>query len=198
MTIHYLPFAFMLLLLATPFMANADAPSAAPSPSATISDVRLQDLKSYTYAFVSTQTTLNKLQDSIAQLMPRVEAAMDSGALRIMGPCVFTYHGASEDRNKPFTLDIGMIIKDGTTAPDGFQLIKVPSPHCATVIFTGPASQLPQAYGKLYGELGRRGLQPTDVSREVYLYWESLDSTNNVIQLQAELSPSPLSPSPGM
>jgi predicted transcriptional regulator YdeE len=198
MTIQHLLFTLMLVLLTTPFMVRADSPSAAPSPSATISDVRYQDLKPYTYAFVSTQTTLNKLQDAIAQLMPRIDAAMDSGALRIMGPCVFTYHGASEDRNKPFTLDIGMIVKDGSTAPDGFQLIKVPAPHCATVIFTGPASQLPQAYGKLYGELGRRGLQPTDVSREVSFYWESLDSTNNVIQIQAELAPSPLSPSPGM
>ena len=46
------------------------------------------------------------------------------------------------------------------------------------------------AYGKLYGEIARRGLQPTDVSREVYLYWEDQGSDNNVIQIQADLGPS--------
>jgi effector-binding domain-containing protein len=188
-TIQYFLFALMFLLLATPSMVRADPSPATPPPAGTVSDVRVQDLKSYTYAYVSTQTTLNKLQDAIAQLMPRIDAAVDSGALRPMGPCVFTYHGASADRDKQFTLDIGMIVKDGSTKPDGIQLIKVAPPHCATVIFTGPGSQLPQAYGKLYGEIGRRGLQPTDICREVYFYWESLDSVNNVIQVQADLSP---------
>jgi hypothetical protein len=52
-------------------------------------------------------------------------------------------------------------------------------------------TQLSAAYGKLYGEIARRGLQPTDVSREVYLYWEGRESDNNLIQIQADLTPSP-------
>jgi predicted transcriptional regulator YdeE len=152
-------------------------------------DVRVQTLKPYTYAFVSTQTTLNKIQDAIAQLMPTLDAAIDAGKLRVMGPAIFTYHGASEDRNKPFTLYIGVRVKDGNPAPDGIQVIKVGPVHCASVVYCGPTSQLPAAYGKLYGEIGRRGLQPTDVSREVYLYWESQDSQNNLIQIQADLAP---------
>ena len=106
-----------------------------------------------------------------------------------MGPYVFTYHGASSDPNKQFTLDIGVIVKDGNAKPDGIQLIKVGPLHCATVVYSGPAAQLPQAYGKLYGEIGRRSLQPTDICREVYLYWEGPNSVNNLIQLQADLSP---------
>ena len=93
------------------------------------------------------------------------------------------------DPNKPFTLDIGVIVKDGNPKPDGIQLNKVGPLHCASVLYTGPIAQIAQAYGKLYGELGRRGLQPTDVSREVYLYWEGPDSVNNVIQVQADLPP---------
>jgi DNA gyrase inhibitor GyrI len=184
MLTRYLLSAMVLTGMTFQSKAQAD-----PQASATVGDVRLQDLKAFTYAFVSTQTSLNKLQDAIAQLLPRIDAAVDSGALRPMGPVVFTYHGASQDPNKPFTLDIGIIVKDGNAKPDGIQLTKVQPPHCATVVYTGPAAQLGQAYGKLYGEIGRRGLQPTDVCREVYFYWEGPDSVNNVIQVQADLSP---------
>src|ERR1700677_2996079 len=101
----------------------------------TVADVRIQSLKPYTYAFVSTQTTINKLQDAIARLMPALEAAIDAGKLPVVGPGVFTYHGASEDRDKTFTLDIGVMVKDGTVAPEGIQVTTVGPLHCATLIY---------------------------------------------------------------
>src|SRR5271170_3331338 len=158
MLTRYLFSVMVLIGMTFQSKAQADAPAPAPQPSATVADVRIQDLKAYPHAYVSTQTSMNKLQDAIAQLMPRIDAGIDSGALRPTGPYVFTYHGASQDPNKPFTLDIGVIVKDSNAKPNGIQLIKVQPPHCATVVYTGPAAQLGQAYGKLYGELGRRGL----------------------------------------
>jgi len=168
--------------------ARADSPDTRPS-AGTIGDVRIQTLKPYSYAFVSTHATLNTLQKAIAELMPKLDAAQDAGKLRVMGPVIFTYHGASADPDKEFTLDIGLMVKDGTTAPDGIQLINVGASTCATILYTGDASRLGEAYGKLYGEIGRRGLQPSDISREVYYYWESADSPNNLIGVQAELNP---------
>jgi DNA gyrase inhibitor GyrI len=186
MLTRYFLSAMVLLAMATQSKTKADAP---PPATPTTNDVRVQNLKSFTYAYVSTQTSLNKLQDAIAQLMPKIDAAVDSGALRVMGPMVFTYHGASSDPTKQFTLDIGIIVKTGNAKPDGIEVTQVAAPYCATVVYTGPATQLPQAYGKLYAEIGKRGLQPTDICREVYLYWEDVNSTNNIIQVQADLSP---------
>jgi DNA gyrase inhibitor GyrI len=183
-------FSAAILAVILQCAVQADPPlAAAPAPTS-ISDVRVQNLKGYTYAFVSTQTSLNKLQDAIAKLIPKIDAAVDSGALRVMGPYIFTYHGATTDPNKQFTLDIGVMVKDENPKPDGIEQIKIGPLHCATVIYTGAAGQLPKAYEKLYGDIGRRGLQPTDVCREVYFYWEGPDSINNVIQVQADLSPS--------
>jgi effector-binding domain-containing protein len=182
-----LAISFGLVFLGWQLTALADPNTM--SPSAGGNDVRIQSLESYTYAYISTQTTLNTLQNAIGQLLPQIDAAVDAGKLRPRGPYVFTYHGATGERDKTFTLDIGVIVKDGTTAPDGIQIIKVGPLHCATLICAGGISQLPQAYGKLYGEIGRRGLQATDVSREVYFYWEDENSQNNLIQIQAELAP---------
>jgi effector-binding domain-containing protein len=179
---------YLVIALVLGWQLSVFGDATSPAGSNT-DDMRVQTLKPYTYAFVSTQTTLNKIQDAISQLMPVMDAAIDAGKLRVLGPFIFTYHGASEDRDKTFTLDIGVIVKDGNPAPDGIQVVKVGPLHCATVIYRGPTSGLSQAYGKLYGEIGRRGLQPTDVSREVYLYWEAQDSENNLIQIQADLAP---------
>lgn len=186
MKTKYPLFALAFLAIICQSKTHADAPAPA---SPTVSDLRMQNLKGYTYAFVSGQTSLAKIQDAIALLMPKVDAAVDSGALRPVGPYVFTYHGASADPNKQFTLDIGVIVKDPAAKPAGIQIAKIAPLYCASVIFTGPPTQLGQAYGKLYGELARRGLQPTDISREFYLYWEGPDSMNNIIQVQADLTP---------
>jgi effector-binding domain-containing protein len=199
MNLTHWSLALMSLVLMLGVDGRADSmPDTRPS-AVTLGDVRIQTLKPYSYAFVSTQTTLNKILDAVDALMPKIDAAIDAGKLRAIGPVVFTYHGATEDRDKTFTLDIGVIVKDGTPKPDGIEIITVGPSSCATVIYAGPISQIGQAYGKLfgqasgklYGEIGRRGLQPTDVSREVYLYWEGAESANNLIQVQAELSPSP-------
>jgi effector-binding domain-containing protein len=182
--------ALVVLVLMFGVEGRAD-PTPDTRPSAgTLGDVRIQTLKPYTYAYVSTQTTLNKILDAVDALMPKIDAAIDAGKLRAIGPVVFTYHGATGEPDKTFTLDIGVIVKDGTPKPDGIQMITVGPSSCATVIYAGPVSRIGQAYGKLYGEIGRRGLQPADVSREAYLYWEGRESANNLIQLQAELSPS--------
>ncbi|MGD0768497.1 MAG: GyrI-like domain-containing protein [Tepidisphaeraceae bacterium] len=190
MNLAHFSLALVVLVLALGVEGRGDStPSTRPSPG-TLGDVRIQTLRPYSYAFVSTQTNFNKLRDTIDAQMPKLDAAIDAGKLRPMGPVVFTYHGATVDPNKEFTLDIGVIVEDGRPKPDGFQMITVGSSSCATVIYAGDISQLGQAWGKLYGEIGRRGLQPTNVCREVYLYWEGRESANNLIQLQAELSPS--------
>ena len=182
--------ALAALVLTLGAVGRADSgPDTRPS-AGTLGNVRIQTLKPYTYAFVSTQTTLNKVANAVGTLMPTIDAAIDAGKLRTVGPVVLTYHGATGEPDKQFTLDVGVIVKDGTPKPDGIQMTTVGPASCATVIYAGQMSQIGQAYGKLYGEIGRRGLQPTDVCREAYLYWEGLESANNLIQLQAELSPS--------
>jgi DNA gyrase inhibitor GyrI len=186
--------SFALLGLAICFhssLALADpTPTTAPSQAdAVMGDVRVQTLKGYTYAFVSTRTTLRNLRQAIDATMPTLDKAIDAGKLRPDGSVVFTYHGATGDPDQEFTLDIGVMVKAGSKAPDGFQLAQVPARTCATLLFSGSAQQLPPAYGKLYGDIEQKGLQPTDVCREVYLYWEGRASVNNILLLEADLAP---------
>jgi predicted transcriptional regulator YdeE len=169
--------------------ARGDAAPGAPS-SSTVGDVRVQTLKGYTYTYLSTKTSLRKIKEAIGQMMPKLVGAIDAGKIHPTGNVIFTYHGVTGDQDKPFTLDIGIVTKDGATNPDGFTTDKVGSEQCATVIYSGPVDGIGQAYGKLFAQLGQKGLQATDVTREMYLYWEDDGSENNIIQVQAVLSAS--------
>jgi predicted transcriptional regulator YdeE len=190
MTSKSIRWVLLALALAWTDIAQAADPPAATQPAeASMSDVRVQSFKPYTYVFVSTETTLNSLQSAINVLIPKVDAAIESGQLRPSGPVIFTYHGASEDRNKKFMLEVGAMVKDGTAPPAGFRVITVPATQCATTLYSGPVQGMQAAFGKVYGEIARRGLQPSDVFREAYLYWEDPDSANNVVQIRVELAP---------
>jgi effector-binding domain-containing protein len=169
------------------FAVMGDA-APATQPDFSIGDVKVQTLKGYSYAYMSTQTTLNKIKDAVAELIPKLDAAIDSGALRPEGPVIFTFHGVTGQPDKPFTLDVGIVIKDKGTKPDGFTVVNVGAEQCATVLYTGPIENIGPAYGKLFGQIAQKGLQASDVTREVYLYWEGDQSENNIVQVQAVLS----------
>ena len=168
---------------------HADPPTLGTPGATTIGEVRVQNFQAYSYAYVSGPTTIAKIQDAIALLMPKLDAAQDSGAIRPLGPVVFTYHNATMDPNTPITLDIGVIIKDTANKPAGIQFAKVGPLHCATLLFCGPIAGIGDAYQKLFTEIAKRGLKPTAITREVYLYWEGADSANNLVQIQADLQP---------
>jgi effector-binding domain-containing protein len=162
------------------------APGAADSSTST--EMRVQTFKPYNYTYVSTKTSLKKLKEAIGELTPKLTAAIESGKIHPTGGAIFTYHGMTGDPTKEFTLDFGIMTKDGDAAPEGFTTDKVGAEQCASVIYSGPLNGLKQAYGKLFGEIGQNGLQATDITREVYLYWEDEGSENNVVQIRAALS----------
>ena len=51
---------------------------------------------------------------------------------------------------------------------------------CATILYTGPVNEQSKAYEKLIPAITAAGLKPTGEEREMCLYWEGLESSNNV------------------
>ena len=82
-------FALPVLVLIWQSAAQAGPASTAPQASAVVSETQLQDLKSYTYAFVTTQTSMNKVKDAAAALVPKIDAAIDSGLAAHRAGCLY-------------------------------------------------------------------------------------------------------------
>jgi effector-binding domain-containing protein len=89
------------------------------------------------------------------------------------------------DRSQPFTLDIGFIVSRETVGFEQFKVRQENTFRCATVLFSGPISSIPQAYDKLMSAVSAAELKPTMTFREINLFWEGPESPNNVIQIQA-------------
>ena len=64
-----------------------------------------------------------------------------------------------------------------------FKVRELPKFKCATILYTGPGPRIGEAWVKLYKAIGDKGLTPTDEERELYLYWEGVDSPNNIVQV---------------
>ena len=88
----------------------------------------------------------------------------------------------------PFTLDIGFPVADKVTAPENLKVRKLESPKSATVLYSGKLTDIGEVYRDLYGTLlTSADMKPTSESREHYLYWEGVDSPNNVVMIQVVL-----------
>ena len=177
----HLAAASLALLLVVPSLLKA-ADEKPPEADNSISAVKRQTLKGFTYFYKSSETNIDGIRETVEKLIPDLHKALAEGNVAVRGPLVFIYHGAVPDPKVKFTLEIGMMVAGGTKPVGDFKVREVPEFHCASVLYTGPLMGLGAAFEKLYSD---SSIKPTDESREMYLYFEGLESPNNVIQVSA-------------
>jgi effector-binding domain-containing protein len=173
---------------AEPAKRRAEGGPPATQPAAyLVTPMRVAQFKgSDSYCYVEAETTFADLKQTIDQLLPKIEAAMNSGRVQPQGGLIFVYQGATTDPSKSFRLQVGVPTRGAVgEAPDGAMIRKLQPLRAASVIFSGELLDLPQAYQKLYAELFAAGLTPTGETRELYLYWEGPESNNNVVLILA-------------
>jgi effector-binding domain-containing protein len=158
--------------------------------SVTISPMRIQTVPAMNYLYIAVETTFAKMGDPIKEGFDRVFGAASDAKLLIARPTMLVYQGGPHfDPQKTFKMEFGVIIADDAKLPDlpadGDIKVRKTAPFkCATILYTGPIDQQGQAYQKLIPALTAAGHTPTGEEREMCLYWEGLDSPNNVFQMQ--------------
>ena len=179
-------FTFVAALAA--FSLVRGEPASGLSDSYSVTKPRVQTLKETNYLYVSTETSLGKMQPVIEQSMKDLKAAMEKNKINPSGAPVFVYHGATGQPDTPFTLDIGFPVADKVTAPENLKVRKLESPKSATVLYSGKLTDIGEVYRDLYSTLmSSADMKPASESREHYLYWEGVDSPNNVVMIQVLL-----------
>jgi effector-binding domain-containing protein len=169
--------------------AGDTKPAAGKEPAAgedfIVSKMRVQEFKPLTFFYAETQTTISQIGPVVTDLIDKLKNTVKEGHVEIKGPLIFVYQGASQDPNKQFTLQVGFSVAPETKELGEFKVRQLDKFRAATVIFSGPVMQVGGAYQQLFTDLFAAGLQPTEETREYYLYWEAPDSPNNVELLQA-------------
>ena len=115
---------------------------------------------------------------------PPCRSYAGSGKARADGPILLIYHDPSEDPAVPFDLDIGLPVRVPAAVGNTFHVTVLPAFRCATAIFRGPMTFLPNAYNKLIPDMIAAGLVPSGETRESYVVWKAADSSENVVQIE--------------
>ncbi|MGH7178062.1 MAG: effector binding domain-containing protein [Tepidisphaeraceae bacterium] len=180
-------------LLGLAVLAFARQPSTQPSHTTAkpggdndyvISAMRVQEMKGITFLYVSAETNYGAMHQTVTDAMSGFEEAIKAGKFSPDGATLFIYHGASQDPNKNFTLEMGFPVAEDTKPFGDYKVKKLDAFKCATVLYSGAVANIGQAYQQVFSELFQQGLKPTGETREFHFMWEGPESPNNVSLIQ--------------
>ena len=183
--------AATLVILATSFglrPAADDADKAAASKSGvTVGEMRVQTIPALTYLYFPIETSFEKMGEPVVDGFNKVFRAAADSKLLIARPTIITYEGGPHvnfDKAKLFKAQVGIVVADNTQAAGEAKVRKTEPFKCATILYTGTVNDQGKAYEKLIPAMKAAGLVPTGEEREMCLYWEGVDSSNNVFFMQ--------------
>ena len=181
--------ALLAILLIFGISTSAQEKKAATIKEASggeVGEIRLRTMAPITYVYVETETTFDKIADAIGEAMPKITKAAADGKFRLTAPFVLTYSEASAHitPQKPFKVQIGLKADGDVQVSGDVKMRTAAEFRAATVIYTGPPSEIGGCYEKLIPAIRQMGLELTGEDREFTFYWEGMDSPNNIVLVQ--------------
>ncbi len=140
------------------------------------------------YFYLEGKTTLNQLLEYADKRVDNMYEELTRSGLEKTGPIEFIYRGASNDRDKEFTLQIAMPVKEQKNevkAP--FRFRRSSNFKCLSHMHKGTFTELAKVYDPLFEYVWDHSLKPSEEIREVYHAFEAPDSPNNVTEIQIGL-----------
>jgi effector-binding domain-containing protein len=104
--------------------------------------------------------------------------------LSIVGNIEFIYWGATGDVEKPFTLELAIPVgNEAVEIPAHYELVEHQAFKAFAHTHNGDFSNIMPVYKQLFNELFAQGYKPTNQTREVYINWVDLTSSENITEI---------------
>jgi effector-binding domain-containing protein len=132
-------------------------------------------------------STLNSLAGDIGEIPNQLAAKAGELGLEIVAPQIWQYIGSDGNPHTRFTLDICLPVNEAKTDAGVFEFSELPAFNCITELHLGAWMNLGQTYHKILGEMTRKAMVPTGVTREVYLQCDFQNPENCVTEIQIEV-----------
>ncbi len=152
-----------------------------------VSPMTVRTLKGCTFLYRSIETDMQNSAQRIEAEMKSLAEEIKSAKIMPVGAPIFVFHNPTPEVGKTFTIEMGFPVAAETKAPANSKVRSLEPLRAATVMFSGAIPALRGAYEQLYHQIGQAGLTPGTELRQYTLYWESVDSPNNVMLLQVGL-----------
>jgi len=151
----------------------------------TIGKLVVQTIPAKHYLQGEFETDFQSMGEPVVKTLTELMEAARENKIGLHGPVIHYYYGAPHrDPEKRFKMETGFFVPAETADVGAFKLRELPAFKCATMLYIGPATRIGDAWQELYRSARGQGLTPTDEERELYLYWEGVDSPNNIVQVQ--------------
>jgi len=178
--------ALALALTSASTLCAEDKPA---KPAAiTIGEMRVQTMPAVNYLHTAAETTFANMGAPVVAAFDKIFFTASEAKLMIARPTMLVYQGGPHYApDKPFKMEIGVIVADDAKVadlPEELKMRKTAPFKCATILYTGSVDQQGQAYQKLIPAIKAADLEPTGEEREMCLYWEGVESANNVFIMQ--------------
>jgi effector-binding domain-containing protein len=132
-----------------------------------------------------------KISDLTSQIPIAKELFKESVRLDLhpSGPIHWHYFGFMGDESKPFTLEVCLPVASIPADYDGkLQFKRTEIFKCVSLLHEGGWQEIPRSYGILMEFIQQHKLQPTGVTRELYINADFVNPEANVTEIHMGIS----------
>ena len=145
---------------------------------------KVKEVKPANFLYFRAETRVDELLNFIPVAKDLFREAVNCN-LHITGPIHWHYFGFNGDLSRSFTLEISLPVSDVVAGYDGnFHFKRTESFRCVTLTHEGGWDSLPSSYGKIMQFISGENLEPSAVTREIYVNTDFHDPSANVTEIQ--------------
>lgn len=145
---------------------------------------RVKEIKSINFLFHRAEVKINDLvnQIPIAKELFKESVRLD---LHPSGPIHWHYFGFMGDETKPFILEVCLPVASVPTDYDGkFHFKRTENFKCVSLLHEGGWLEIPKSYGILMEFMQQNKLQPSGITRELYINADFVNPEANMTEIQ--------------
>lgn len=147
----------------------------------------IKDVRPINFLYFRTEAYVHQLLNFVPVARELVREAVNYN-LHVTGPIHWHYFGFTGDESIPFTLEISLPVSDVIPEYDGnFHFKRTETFRCATLTHEGGWDSLPNTYEKLRRFIAGKHLEPSEVTREIYVNTDFRDPNANITVIQVGL-----------
>ena len=144
----------------------------------------IKEVKPINFLYFRAETRVDQLLNFIPVAKDLFKEAVNYN-LHVTGPVHWHYFGFSADASGLFTLEISLPVSDVIAGYDGNFHFKRTEPfRCVTLTHEGGWDSLPASYSKIMQFMTGEHLEPSAITREIYVNTDFKDPDANVTVIQ--------------
>lgn len=148
-----------------------------------MSNLEIRTIPSGIYFCVARSVIVSEIRSFADDALPPLLKMVSALNLDKRGPVEFHYIVAS-DGAATFRMEIAQPVDQARACSDPFYFKRSPEFRCVSRHHRGSIRSIGQDWDFFAIDVRKAGFQPSGEIREVYRYWESLESYRNITELQ--------------